>query len=320
MNNLSQLAKAVTAYDGSKGMIPGWRNAHPNSTVAAFANSKNGTYQYASISWPVALLPNLERRDVYKLWEATPNVSDTNTAGQIASTPPAIEIFACPSSPPDNPNAPMIAYAANMGIGVWNRSQSKLDSVMMDTYGRVTTPAAANDYAGVRMNLDVISSGDGTSMTALFSEKNGPIYTPQAAYDVAPSAATVGYSFTPTSWSLQATGPIPCFGLPQDPASGTQTPATGVMINSTSAANNGAYGRPSSNHPGGVLMAFCDGHVVFVKDSISSTTYCHILTPNTTANTNTNAASPPVNITYNAMGQSTTVFNPATPVSESDFN
>ena len=311
MNNLKQLGTAITAFDGAKGMIPGWRNAHPNATVAGFANSLNGTYPYATISWPVAILPNLERRDVYKLWESTTNTADNANAGLITANPPALEIFQCPTSPPDNPNAPMIAYAANMGIGVWNSQQSKLDSVMMDTYGKT----GSNSYSGVRMNLDAISSGDGTSMTAMFSEKNGPVYSPQAAYDVAPSAATVAYSFTPMSWTLQSTAPIPCFGIPQDPLSNATTnPATGVMINSTSAANNGAYGRPSSNHPGGVLMTFCDGHVTFIKDSISSNTYCHIITPNTTADTSA------TNATYRAMGSATANFNPSAPVSESDFN
>jgi prepilin-type N-terminal cleavage/methylation domain-containing protein/prepilin-type processing-associated H-X9-DG protein len=309
MNNLKQLGTAITAYDGSNGMIPGWRNAHPISTVADFANSKNGTYVYATISWPVAILPNIERRDVYKLWESG-NATNTANAGLIGSTPPAIEIFQCPTSPPDNPNAPMIAYAGNIGIGVWNSQQSKLDSVMMDTYGRTGT----NPYSGVRMNLDAISSGDGTSMTALLSERNGPRYSPQAAYDVAPAAATASYSFAPTSWSLQASGPIPAFGLPQDPTSSSATAATGAIINSQATANDGVYGRPSSNHPGGVLMTFCDGHVAFIKDSISLNTYCHILTPNTTADTSAS------NVTYRAMGSSTTNFSPGAPVSESDFN
>jgi prepilin-type N-terminal cleavage/methylation domain-containing protein/prepilin-type processing-associated H-X9-DG protein len=311
MNNLKQLTTAVTAYDSAQGMIPGWRNAHPNSTVAGYTGAANGTYPYATISWPVAILPNLERRDVYKLWESANTTDSPTFAGKIGASPPAIEIFQCPTSPTDNPNSPSIAYAANMGVGVWFRQQSKLDSVMMDTVGRT---GITNPYSGVRMNLDVIGSGDGTSMTALFSEKNGAKYSPQAAYDVSPAAATVDYSFSPAAWLPQSSGPIPCFGIPQDPLSSSNAVPTPPMINSTLAAVNGAYGRPSSNHPGGVLMAFCDGHVTFVKDSISSNTYCHILTPNTTSDTSTN------NVTYRATGSITANFDPSTPASESDFN
>jgi prepilin-type processing-associated H-X9-DG protein len=84
------------------------------------------------------------------------------------------------------------------------------------------------------------------------------------------------------------------------------------MINSSTASNNGFWGRPSSNHPGGVLMTFCDGHVIFVKDSIDSTTYCHLLTPNSvnasggaTANWATNAG---------------VTFQWSVPISEGNFN
>ena len=323
MNNLNQLGKAVLAYDSAKSMIPGWRNAHPNSTVSAWPSALNGSRSYATISWPVALLPNLERRDVYKLWETTTNTADDASLGKIvlpANTyPPAIEIFACPTSPSDNPSSPTIAYAANIGVGVWNKDQYKLDGVFMDTYGQTTSGGASGDYSAKRMNLDVISSGDGTSMTALFSEKNSVVYSPQAAYDVSPASATVSYSFTPANYTLQATGPIPGFGIPQIPANAlaSPTPATGKMINSPIAEIDGAYGRPTANHPGGVLMSFCDGHVKFVSDSISSNTYCHLLTPNTTANNSMALGTTKDNVTYQAMNR--TGFTPTTPVSENDF-
>lgn len=323
-NNLSQLGKAVIAYDAAKDMIPGWRNAHPNATVSAFASAKAGTRPYATISWPVALLPNIERRDIYKLWEGTTNTLDDSSLGKIVlpstnPNPPVIKIFLCPTAPVDDPNTPALAYAANIGVGVWNKDQYKLDGVFMDTYGQVTSPAASTDYTARRMNLDVISLGDGTSMTLLFSEKNGAAFSPQAAYDVSPASATVSYSFAPANYTLQSTGPIPGFGIPQVPASAlsSPTPATEKMINSTRKQIDGAYGRPTANHPGGVLMAFCDGHVKFVSDSITSNTYCHLLTPNTTANTSTTLGTTSDNVTYQAMNR--TEFLPETPVSEKDF-
>jgi prepilin-type N-terminal cleavage/methylation domain-containing protein len=307
MNNLNQLGKATVAYDGAKGSMPGWRNAHPNPTFANNASALNGSLAYATISWPVTLLPNLERRDVYALWEST-------AAGQIGTDPPYIEIFSCPTSPPDSSNAPTTAYAANMGVGYWNGQQSRYDSVMMDTYGKKTTPANASDYVGMRMSLDTISSGDGTSMTALYSEKNNPAYTPQAYYDVAPAAASISYSFTPANYSRQASGPIPCFGLPQTGV--TVTGATSQIINSKTAALDGSYGRPSSNHPGGVLMTFCDGHTIFLKDSITANVYCHLLTPNTVGTLN---GSNPGGATATAMAGVSGGFLPAVPLSEADF-
>ena len=163
MNNLKQLGMAVQQYDGAKSTIPGWRNAHPNSVVASSTAASNGSNLYGAVSWPVLLLPNIERRDVYTVWEST------NT-GTITVDPPAIAIFKCPTSPSDNEAQPTIAYAGNMGVGIWNRAQSKFDSVMMDTLGVTNNATATLNYAPSRQNLDTISSGDGTTMTALFAE------------------------------------------------------------------------------------------------------------------------------------------------------
>jgi prepilin-type N-terminal cleavage/methylation domain-containing protein len=307
MNNLSQIVKAVTAYDSAKEAIPGWRNRHPNPSVARLPGVLDGSLTLAAVSWPVVILPNLERRDVYKLWE------NANAAtGGISDNPPGIDIFKCPTAPADDATAPTLAYAANVGVGVWNLRQSKFDSVMLDNIG---TTFASGPYAGGRINLDVISSGDGTSMTVLISEKNNPAFSPQAYYDVAPRAATVTYPFNPSvSWTRQLAGPLPLFGVPQSATSATTTGITGAVINNTTLAIDGAYGRPSSNHPGGVLMVFCDGHTKFIRESIDPNTYCHLLTPNTVG---TLSGGTPGGLTGQAIGAT---FNHARPVSENDYN
>jgi prepilin-type N-terminal cleavage/methylation domain-containing protein/prepilin-type processing-associated H-X9-DG protein len=270
MNNLNQMGKATFSFESQRQALPGWRNAHPNSSIPATAT--RGT-----VSWPVMLLPNLERRDLYKLWEtATP-------ANQGLTITPAVfvSIFSCPTSPPENPQAPNLAYGGNMGVGVAGNLQSKNDSVLLDTVG--------NSSAGLnpaRTNLDFISGGDGTSMTLLYSEKCGSNYTPQAAYDVAPQAPSPAtYSFAPKA-NRQGNQPIPGFGVIQPSPTGTPTPitATDGVLNSREVAPSGygAYTRPSSTHSGGVVAVFCDGHTKFLADSVSWQVYCHLLTPNST--------------------------------------
>jgi hypothetical protein len=237
-----------------------------------------------------------------------------------------MEVFLCPSSPADNPNAPSLAYAGNMGIGVYfnvnalpapKTDQSKFDSVMTDTIGKL----GSGSYNGIRMSLDQVSSGDGTSTTALFSEKNGAAYSPQASYDITPAYATTATaptylgSFAPASWAVQQAYPLPVFGIPVSPVSAATPPTiTGVMINSPNANIDGNHARPSSNHPGGVLTTFCDGHTVFVKDSITASVYCHLLTPNTMGTLGGSTAG---GATSAAVG-SQFLYN--TPLSESDFN
>ncbi|TSA09163.1 MAG: DUF1559 domain-containing protein [Planctomycetaceae bacterium] len=279
INNQNQLGKAVIAFDGQRQFIPGWRNKHPNAQLglgdmsSTNDGNKDDSMQYGAVSWPVMILPNLERRDVYKLWE-----NSNSATGAITSNAPYMSIFTCPTSPADSQGEPTLSYAGNIGMGVVNGLQFKNDGVMMDLLGKTGSCNPA------RNNLDVISSGDGTTMTLLFSEKCGASYSPQSNYDVAPRAATTGgYTFGPgSSWTSQQNGPIPCFGVP---GTGTAygTVSNGKMINSVALANDGYYAMPSANHPGGVGATFCDGHTIFLKDTIDSRVFCQLLTPNTTS-------------------------------------
>jgi prepilin-type processing-associated H-X9-DG protein len=41
-----------------------------------------------------------------------------------------------------------------------------------------------------------------------------------------------------------------------------------------------SYGYPSSNHPGGVNMAFCGGQVVYIPETIDPVVYAQLCTPN----------------------------------------
>ena len=40
------------------------------------------------------------------------------------------------------------------------------------------------------------------------------------------------------------------------------------------------FSRPSSNHPGGVVAFFCDGHVTFLADDTPYHVYTQFMTPN----------------------------------------
>lgn len=286
-NNLTQLAKATLLFEGQRQFLPGWRNPHPNPAVP-------NTQPQGCVSWPVLLLPALERNDVYKLWESANG--KTGVLNPPGTSSPYISIFACPSAD-INQQVASLAYAGNLGVGVVARSQSRNDAVFLDRVG------AMGIYDGARTSLDYISSGDGTSMTLLFSEKSGRQDTPtaepppsedyQARYDVAPQVATASYSFVrPDPWPeppQQNTHlyPIPGFGVPQPSAAGspTATTPTDSVINSRMKDVKGGYGRPSSHHTSGVMVVFCDGHTRFISDSLDWMVYCQLLTPNTTGAT-----------------------------------
>lgn len=142
-NNLYQLALAATRSAEQSGFIPGWRNRSPNPAF----NPPAVPNPVSTVSWPVPLLPFIERNDIY-----------TRLASGLA-VQPQVSLFSCPSNPPDTKDQPVLAYAGNVGSGA---NANKWDGVMLDT----TIPSG-------RIGLDDVSSADGTAMTLLLTERCG---------------------------------------------------------------------------------------------------------------------------------------------------
>jgi prepilin-type N-terminal cleavage/methylation domain-containing protein/prepilin-type processing-associated H-X9-DG protein len=248
-NNLSQLGKALVAYDSRMQRIPGWKNPSPNPalTLAKTPTADDTTFNMCP-SWPVMLLPELERRDVFKLYET---VADPVTP----TAEVAVGIFSCPSSPPATATSPNLAYAGNCGsagrAGV-SAANLKADGVLQDN--TIT-----------RTSLDWVSSGDGASTTLAIAEKCGPRLTAQATWN--PVIATSTFK-APTAYVLADS--TPGFGF----AASGATP--GRLINDPAGTAN----LPSSNHPSGVVVVFCDGHTLFLRDSIAESVYAQLVTAN----------------------------------------
>ena len=238
-NNVSQLSKAVVAFDGQRNFIPGFRNA----------NVYTGSASTPTYSWPVPILPNIERRDIYNFAILPAN------SGTLPATPPYLSIFMCSSTPADNTTAPWLCYAGNAGAittsGTYvGGSVNKGNGVMFDTN---TT----------KIGLDFVGNGDGTSNTLLFSERGGAKLPTLARWSTAQASSP--FVIEPTA----STG-TPCWVF-----SGTNPDF--LPINSGSAAPD-VYYYPSSNHPGGVVAGFCDGHTMFLRDSINAQVLSQLMT------------------------------------------
>jgi prepilin-type N-terminal cleavage/methylation domain-containing protein/prepilin-type processing-associated H-X9-DG protein len=247
-NNSNQLSKAVLQFDGQKQLIPGWKNASPNT-----ANTSGSVYALAP-SWPVILLPYIERRDIYQVFQ------NATSVGSLPST--FVGIFACPTAPVDSTTAPYIAYAGNVGTAASSglaNNYRKADGVMQDN--TVT-----------RTSLDAISSGDGTVNTLLFAERNGSNISPQSFWNVVVTSSAASPS-----------------GLVYSATTSQVHPAFGFLVNgatSTKYVNNSGDTTgllPSANHPGGCVVSFCDGHTRFLNEGISGQVYGQLLTANSTS-------------------------------------
>jgi prepilin-type N-terminal cleavage/methylation domain-containing protein/prepilin-type processing-associated H-X9-DG protein len=269
MNNLKQLGVAAQQYDSQKQVLPGWRNRHPNSAIAPTTG--------IGISWPIALMPNLEKSDVYRSWET----ALASNGGIPLSKDPYISFLTCPSSPPDSDADPVISYAANIGSTVVtamaaNGTQWKGDGVLLDGIG-----GGASSYGGSRSNVDSISNGDGATNTLLFAEKCGALIAATPRYNAIPPAipATAGLAPGTNLVGSAAVNQVPGFGLfALLNASDPKTINTSATFPNAGGTTAGWESTPSSKHPGGVLATFCDGHVQLVKDSLGPRVYAQLLT------------------------------------------
>jgi prepilin-type N-terminal cleavage/methylation domain-containing protein/prepilin-type processing-associated H-X9-DG protein len=237
-NNQYQIALAASRFNDSNGFMPGWRNA-----LLWIQGAVSGTH---TPSWPVAILPFLERRDIFVVWSSTSSIP--------ASATPYISTFACPSTPAESMSNPILAYAGNCGTFTNNKN----DGVMVDNFATTTNQ---------RNSLDDISAADGTAMTLVASEKCGVSITTQGSWSVQPNASP--------GWGTAA-APFPVFGM-------AGSPGSKIINASAAAAAPGTLSQPSSNHPGGAVVAFCDGHTGFLKDSISAAVYGNLVTSNNAA-------------------------------------
>ena len=240
-NNLSQLGKAMIAYEGKSQSLPGWKNTSPK------------TADTGAVSWSAAILPHIERLDIYK---------DITNNGIASANPVYIELFNCPSSPVATASA-SLAYAGNCGDAPYTGQQAKGDGALYDRIGISGLPAA-------RIGLDFISGGDGTATTLLFSEKSGPGVASAAAWNTQPPAA---YDNTGMNGNGFVIGKLAAGQLTDSPSPSV------VVINpptSQSPLNWNAY--PTAAHPGGVMTVFCDGHVMFLRDGIPPKVYAQLMT------------------------------------------
>lgn len=287
-NNLHQLGLALQNFvSNTSGRFPGYKEPltivpDPGATVpSGILNAQN---QYP-VHWLVPLMPLIEKADLYRNWKRGLFISTTNGfSGNISNyaTPadPALQGFIatinCPSNPPAVTNPPPCAYVANTGMqdvantnGLpvdWRDNGVFFDRFQYDSLNVVGPPS--NPI--ITMTQDFITANDGSSNTLMLAENlDGQSY---ANFQLGIWEAFHGFV-----WSYSTNSASPPF-QPQNYPMG--------MINSqedTTNQNNPAYvnnARPSSRHPGGVMVVFCDGHSRFLRQELDYGIYCLIMSPN----------------------------------------
>jgi prepilin-type processing-associated H-X9-DG protein len=156
-----------------------------------------------------------------------------------------LRILMCPSDPPDTTGAgdTWLSYVCNAGKNAGTASNKPAEGVCMDQVVKSST-----NPVPVLVSLDYISSHDGASTTLLLAESRlDAVSRGGVANSIWTTAAATQVGF---NWY------------------GTIAKVTDKII---------------SRHGGGAVVAFCDGHVSFLADSISCSTaapvFQHLMTP-----------------------------------------
>jgi prepilin-type N-terminal cleavage/methylation domain-containing protein/prepilin-type processing-associated H-X9-DG protein len=278
-NNMRQIGLAMHSYEAKSGNLPGWRNELAGGLA---------------VSWPTMILPNLERKDVFTVWNSA---TSSTTSVITADYTPTISAFMCPTSPPANDTAGTLVYAMNGGTGteaLVSTTQPRGDGVALDRVG-------GTFYDALNINLDIITGGDGTTNTLLLAEKCGPMVLSQMplfdSYERVemPSGDWSTTQNTPKVFLLPNSGGVPPINIINPQTSGEQ------------------YRYPSSNHPGGTNAVFADGHTAFLQESVAPLVYVQLMTSNSTQD-----SSPPLsNRVRTIWGTRTTT--PLPPLNDGDY-
>lgn len=261
MNNQKQLALACVNFEGPKERFPGYKERlcfKDNGTPSDKLDRRS-----LEVSWVVMLFPYMELNPMYKEWRETREISPGDPA------PPRVYLknLTCPSDPPTSTtaNAVPLAYAANCGLGVFDAVLGDNDGAQHGVFHDRTRGKT------VDVSVAYISQNDGTSYTILLSENvqatrwtnwsSGMPFPPgehQLGIVWSANPADVDFATDPLGINedLDKTGGLPAWNVP-----------------------DWRWARPSSRHPGGVIVSFCDGHQTFISETIDWGVYRHAMTP-----------------------------------------
>jgi prepilin-type N-terminal cleavage/methylation domain-containing protein len=297
-NGLRQLALAIEQFDGAKGYYPAartfWNDAtykqkfayYPSTYAVSPTTVSQGSPRTQTLSWVHEILPYIEKQDMRTLIE-----TNLKNGGYVWDVYGKLNAVLCPSDETDQPysdnqtsqyngSAQMkysqLSYAINTGCwdnlspatglgfdypqnGVFETRTQGLN----DTTLRFKKPTKA----------DVVG-GDGASNTILIAENSDLEEWSDPATEIHVGIVW-DYNFSDNS------GNAGTQFLNNYPASANRAkPDTLLSLYNQGQTYGIPYARPLSNHPTGFMMAFCDGRVKFVSESIDLGVYDRLMTSN----------------------------------------
>lgn len=241
-SNQRQIALGLLGAEAANGVIPGWRNEVQASGLTIYP------------AWPVLIMPYIDRLDIHR---AIGNQSSLAGYGSLTGI---VQVFVCPSNPPSG-NVVPLAYAGSCGSP---SNAARFDGVMKDT--TIVTGSTSG-----RISLGDVSAADGTSLTLLLAEKSASGNATGFVQGIWRTHSAAGGGFTFANGNADPY--VPGVGLPGNVASKVINPAGLGNAN----ADVGQINTPSSSHPMGAVVAFCDGRVSYLKETLRPEVYAQLM-------------------------------------------
>lgn len=302
-NNIKQLGLGLANYDTTFSKLPGLVNeiANQGSTKLATGAFK-GEYQIGRrASWIVMLFPYIEQGPSYDRWTQSWNgsppaaINMANAEDRAAFFPP-VENLQCPSDPAESPDEPSNSYVGNAGWAFGDSSRTALSAVntefaangvffdvnkkaSQNIPGWLNTEDNRETQPKVQMSISYISSGDGTSKTMMLSENLNAVYYSYTGDDNAIQDGKQHFGFVwfnEIDTSTTFPGQLGPFNAQVYKINGGRSAS--VTSPTTPAQQSEPLAIPSSNHPGGVNVAFCDGSVRYITEQMSNKVYAQLMT------------------------------------------
>jgi prepilin-type N-terminal cleavage/methylation domain-containing protein/prepilin-type processing-associated H-X9-DG protein len=295
--------------------VHGYASVHDERLPYLTTSFGSGNGAPVRYSWVGDLFPYLECAGLY---DAIVTYDGPSAEGPFpAGAYPVYPVFTCPSDSRHVGRPGGLSYVANAGYIRgdlwadneghhaqqinWDRSCPCLEPNL----GRGDRPLAYGTGVfwrqlpddGYRQKLRTIVRGDGLTNTFMISEN-----LQAGTYDEASTGRTafgisIPVDVTVASWHVglglrgecqpgedcplevrPTPGPADLVLLPSFSAHDRENDNDG-RINARRGGEIGQHPRPSSFHPGGVNMLWCDGRITFVSQSIDEFVYSRLLTP-----------------------------------------
>jgi prepilin-type processing-associated H-X9-DG protein len=244
-NNARQIAEGMLVYVSLKDSFPGYRGNR--------AGSSSSTNPAAlDASWFVAIAPQLQQSVIKDRYDQ-----------MLLSQPPSfpyVDFAVCASDPAEQltptPNNPISHLSYVVNAGRQDPPQLNLQNAQPPDF---EANGVFHDLRHPRSPKVDLTFKDGAINTLMLTENN------QATKWSQVSEIEVTFVFDHNASHFDSRGDL----LPQ---------YQGAAINNGKNRSE-AIPRPSSNHPGGVNVAFCDGHTLFLKEDIGYWVLQQLMTP-----------------------------------------